>query len=133
TFRDGWLFSGDLGYLDPSGFLYLAGRKKELIISGGVNVYPQDIEAVASAQPQVLEAAVFGIESDKWGESPIAAIVLQPEATLSANQLKQWINDRVEARFQKVSDVFIVEQMPRNVAGKTLKHKLKENYLENQK
>ncbi len=133
TFRDGWLFSGDLGYLDPSGFLYLAGRKKELIISGGVNVYPQDIEAIASTQPQVLEAAVFGIESDKWGESPVAAIVLQPDATLSANQLKQWINDRVEARFQKVSDVFIVEQMPRNVAGKTLKHELKENYLGNQK
>jgi acyl-CoA synthetase (AMP-forming)/AMP-acid ligase II len=133
TFRDGWLFSGDLGYLDDSGFLYLAGRKKELIISGGVNVYPQDIEEVAGAHPQVLEVAVFGIDSDKWGESPVAAIVLQPEAESSAEELKQWINERVEARFQKVSDVVFVEQMPRNVAGKTLKHELKENYLENQK
>ena len=133
TFRDGWLFSGDLGYLDDSGFLYLAGRKKELIISGGVNVYPQDIEEVASAHPEVLEVAVFGIDSDKWGESPVAAVVIQPGATSSAGELKQWINERVEARFQKVSDVVIVEQMPRNVAGKTLKHELKENYLANQK
>jgi len=133
TFRDGWLFSGDLGYLDDSGFLYLAGRKKELIISGGVNVYPQDIEEVASTHPQVLEVAVFGIESDKWGETPVAAIVLQPGAVMTTAELKQWINERIEARFQKVSDVVIVEQMPRNVAGKTLKHELKDNYLANQK
>ncbi len=133
TFRDGWLYSGDLGYLDDSGFLYLAGRKKELIISGGVNVYPQDIEEVAGAHPQALEVAVFGIDSDKWGESPVAAIVLRPEAKSSAVELKQWINQRVEARFQKVSDVVIVQQMPRNVAGKTLKHELKEYYLANQK
>ena len=133
TFRDGWLYSGDLGYLDQAGFLYLAGRKKELIISGGVNVYPQDIEEVASANQQVLEAAVFGIDSDKWGETPIAAIVLQPGSSLSADALKDWINQRVEARFQKVSDVYIVEQMPRNVAGKTLKNELKENYLANRK
>jgi acyl-CoA synthetase (AMP-forming)/AMP-acid ligase II len=133
TFRGGWLFSGDLGYLDDSGFLYLAGRKKELIISGGVNVYPQDIEEVAGAHPQVLEVAVFGIDSDKWGESPVAAVVLQAGASSSEGELKQWINERVEARFQKVSDVVVVEQMPRNVAGKTLKHELKENYLANQK
>ena len=133
TFRDGWLFSGDLGYLDDFGFLYLAGRKKELIISGGVNVYPQDIEEVVSGHEQVLEAAVFGVDSDKWGETPIAAIVLHAEAELTAPELKQWINERVEARFQKVSDVFLVEQMPRNVAGKTLKHELKENYLANRK
>ena len=133
TFRDGWLYSGDLGYLDDSGFLYLAGRKKELIITGGVNVYPQDIEEIAGAHEQVLEAAVFGVDSDKWGETPVAAIVLQPGASLDTEALKQWINERVEARFQKVSTVYIVDQMPRNVAGKTLKNELKENYLANQK
>lgn len=133
TFRDGWLYSGDLGYLDESGFLYLAGRKKELIISGGVNVYPQDIEEVATAHELVLEVAVFGVESAKWGETPVAAVVLQPEADIDANALMEWINERVEARFQKISVVVIVDQMPRNVAGKTLKNVLKENYLANQK
>lgn len=133
TFRNGWLYSGDLGYLDERGFLYLAGRKKELIITGGVNVYPQDIEEIAGAHEQVLETAVFGVDSDKWGETPVAAIVLHPEATLDADELKQWINQRVEARFQKVSDVYLVDQMPRNVAGKTLKNELRENYLANQK
>ncbi|MFZ9036790.1 MAG: class I adenylate-forming enzyme family protein [Gammaproteobacteria bacterium] len=133
TFRNGWLYSGDLGYLDERGFLYLAGRKKELIITGGVNGYPQDIEEIAGAHEQVLETAVFGVDSDKWGETPVAAIVLHPEATLDAEELKQWINQRVEARFQKVSDVYLVDQMPRNVAGKTLKNELRENYLANQK
>ena len=131
AFRDGWLHTGDLGYVDEDGFLYLAGRKKELIISGGVNVYPQDIEEVAAGHPQVMEAAVFGIESDKWGETPVAAIVLQPGAGVTADELREWINQRVGARFQKVSAVFIVAQMPRNVAGKTLKNELKENYLAN--
>ncbi len=133
AFRDGWLYSGDLGYLDEAGFLYLAGRKKELIISGGVNVYPQDIEEIASAHEQILEVAVFGVESEKWGETPVAAVVLQAGAELDANALQEWINSRVEARFQKISDVVIVNQMPRNVAGKTLKNELKDNYLANQK
>jgi long-chain acyl-CoA synthetase len=133
AFRDGWLYSGDLGYLDESGFLYLAGRKKKLIISGGVNVYPQDIEEIAAAHERVLEVAVFGVESEKWGEIPVAAVVLQTETALDANALMEWINNRVEARFQKISAVVIVDQMPRNVAGKTLKNVLKENYLANQK
>jgi acyl-CoA synthetase (AMP-forming)/AMP-acid ligase II len=132
AFRDGWLYTGDLGYVDDDGFLYLAGRKKDLIISGGVNVYPQDIEAVAATSDDVLEAAVFGVESDKWGETPVAAVVLRPGAQVDAAGLKDWINSRVEARFQKISDVMIVGEMPRNVAGKTLKNELKETYLGNQ-
>lgn len=133
TFRDGWLYSGDLGYLDEAGFLYLAGRKKELIISGGVNVYPQDIEEIAGVHELILEVAVFGVESEKWGETPVAAVVLQAGAEIDADDLREWINSRVEARFQKISDVVIVNQMPRNVAGKTLKNKLRDNYLANQK
>ena len=133
AFRDGWLYSGDLGYLDESGFLYLAGRKKELIISGGVNVYPQDIEEIAAAHELVFEVAVFGVESDKWGETPVAAVVLQASDSIDEKALMEWINNRVEARFQKISAVVILDQMPRNVAGKTLKNELKENYLANQK
>jgi len=133
AFRDGWLYSGDLGYLDESGFLYLAGRKKELIISGGVNVYPQDIEEIAAAHELVLEVAVFGVESDKWGETPVAAVVLHTSASIDEKVLLDWINNRVEARFQKISAVVILDQMPRNVASKTLKSELKEDYLANQK
>jgi len=133
TFRDGWLFSGDLGYLDEDGYLYLAGRKKELIISGGVNVYPGDIEEIAAGHEQVLEVAVFGVDSSKWGETPVAAVVLRDSSAVEPGELADWINKRVEARFQKVSDVVIIEKMPRNVAGKTLKHELKEYYLANRK
>ncbi len=133
TFRDGWLFSGDLGYLDDAGFLYLAGRKKDLIISGGVNVYPQDIEEIAIGHEDVIEAAVFGIDSDKWGETPVAAVVLSENSAGDADAIREWINARVEARFQKLSDVYIVGEMPRNVAGKTLKNELKDSYLANRK
>ena len=133
SFRDGWLYTGDLGYLDDQGFLYLAGRKKELIISGGVNVYPQDIEEIAARHEQVLEVAVFGVDSDKWGETPVAAVTTREGPAPDPDELRQWINTRVEARFQKLSDLYIVAQMPRNVAGKTLKNKLKENYLANRK
>jgi len=133
SFRDGWLYTGDLGYLDEDGFLYLAGRKKELIISGGVNVYPRDIEDIASSHEQVLEAAVFGIESQKWGETPVVAAVLKNTGAVAADELIDWINCRVAASFQKVSDVVIIKQMPRNIAGKTLKHELKDNYLANQR
>jgi acyl-CoA synthetase (AMP-forming)/AMP-acid ligase II len=76
---------------------------------------------------------VFGVESEKWGETPVAAVVLQADAELDAATLQEWINSRVEARFQKISDVVFVNQMPRNVAGKTLKNELKDNYLANQK
>jgi long-chain acyl-CoA synthetase len=129
--RDGWLFTGDLGYLDDDGYLYLAGRKKDMIISGGVNVFPQDIESLIVTHESVLETAVFGIASDKWGETPIAAVMKKPGAEIDTTMLKEWINQRVEAKFQRVADVFFIETFPRNVAGKILKYELQELYSEN--
>ena len=78
--RDGWLYTGDLGYVDDDGFLYLVDRKKDMIDSGGVKVYPKDIEEVAARHPAILEVAVFGIPHDKWGETPVAAVVLRRRA-----------------------------------------------------
>jgi acyl-CoA synthetase (AMP-forming)/AMP-acid ligase II len=125
---NGYLHSGDLGYVDDDGFLYLVDRKKDMIISGGVNVYPRDIEEVVVQHPAVRDAAVFGIPDEKWGETPLAAVSLHRSGSVTAQELKEWINERVEAKFQRVSGVEIVEDFPRNVAGKTLKREMREKY-----
>jgi len=132
TIRDGWLYSGDLGWVDEDGFLYLAGRKKELIISGGVNVYPKDIEAVIVQHAAVSEAAVFGVPHEKWGETPVAAVVLKEGAKHEPRELLEWVNQRVEARYQRLHHLFLLDDLPRNVAGKTLKRQIKDQYLKAQ-
>ncbi len=124
--RGGWLHTGDLGRVDEDGFLYLVDRQKDLIISGGVNVYPRDIEEVAVQHPAVREVAVFGVPDPKWGETPVAAVLLRQGAAEDAATLHQWINARVGAKFQRVSRVEILDDFPRNVAGKTLKRVLRE-------
>jgi acyl-CoA synthetase (AMP-forming)/AMP-acid ligase II len=126
---DGWLRTGDLGRLDDDGFLYLVDRKKDLIISGGANVYPRDIEEVIVRHPAVKEAAVFGVDDPKWGEAPIAAVVLREGAAVSDQALRDWINDNVEAKFQRVREVVRLQEFPRNAAGKTLKREIRERFL----
>jgi len=125
---DGWLHSGDLGYVDEDGFLYLVDRAKDMLISGGVNVYPRDIEEIAVRHPAVREAAVFGVPSDRWGESPLAAVILRERDAVSADELRVWINARVEARYQQVQEVVVVDDFPRSAAGKTLKRVMREPY-----
>jgi len=101
---------------------------KDMIISGGVNVYPRDIEEVVVQHPDVREAAVFGAAHDKWGETPVAAVILKRSGSATADALKQWINERVAAKFQRVSDVMILDDFPRNVAGKILKRDMRGRY-----
>lgn len=128
--RDGWLYSGDLGYVDEDGFLYLVDRKKDMIISGGVNVYPRDIEEIIVQHPDVREVAVFGVPHERWGETPVAAVLLHEGATISAEGLRDWVNERVQARYQKVQEVLLLDMFPRSVAGKTLRRVIRQEYME---
>ncbi len=125
---DGWLHTGDLGYVDEDGFLYLVDRKKDMIISGGTNVFPKDIEEIIVQHPAVREAAVFGIPSEKWGETPLAAVILHQPGTVTEETLRDWINERVDAKHQRVQAVVIIDEFPRSAAGKTLKRVLREPY-----
>lgn len=126
--RDGWLFTGDLGYTDGEGYLYLVDRKKDMIDSGGVKIYPKDVEEVAARHPAVREVAVFGVAHEKWGETPVAAVLLRSGASVSAGELLDWINERVGARYQRLHAVQIMDDFPRNAAGKTLKREMRDAY-----
>jgi acyl-CoA synthetase (AMP-forming)/AMP-acid ligase II len=126
--RDGWLFTGDMGYLDAEGFLHLVDRKKDMIDSGGMKVYPRDVEEVAARHPAIREVVVFGVPHEKWGETPIASVILKPGASVGAAELRDWINARVDARYQRVAEVVLVADFPRSAAGKTLKREMREPY-----
>jgi acyl-CoA synthetase (AMP-forming)/AMP-acid ligase II len=132
TLVDGWVRSGDLGYVDDDGFLYLVDRKKDLIISGGVNIYPRDIEEVAVQHPDVLDVAVFGVADERWGESPIAAVRLRADAAAGPDELRDWVNERVPARYQRLHDVVVRDAFPTSLAGKTLRRVIRDEYLDAQ-
>jgi long-chain acyl-CoA synthetase len=123
--RNGWLLTGDMGYVDDDGFLYLVDRKKDMIDSGGVKVYPRDVEEVAARHPAVAEVAVFGVPDEKWGETPVAAVVLRSDAHATEDELREWINSHVAARYQRVARVLIMRDFPRSAAGKTLKREMR--------
>ena len=99
-----------------------------MIISGGTNVFPKDIEEVIVQHPAVREVAVFGVPSEKWGETPLAAVILHPSGAITAEALRDWINERVDAKNQRISAVAIIADFPRSTAGKTLKRILREPY-----
>ena len=114
--------------VDDEGFLHLVDRQKDVIISGAVNVYPRDIEEVIVAHPAVKEAAVFGVPHDRWGEVPMAVVIVRDATAVSCDELTAWINERVGAKYQRVAGVTIVDDFPRSTAGKTLKRILRAPY-----
>jgi acyl-CoA synthetase (AMP-forming)/AMP-acid ligase II len=128
TVRGGWLYSGDAGYFDEDGYLFLVDRIKDMIVSGGVNVYPKDIEEVIIQHPSVVDVAVFGVSDEQWGEVPVAAVVLADAGSLTAQALIAWTNERVSAKYQRIHDALIRAEFPRNVAGKILKREMREDY-----
>lgn len=117
--------TGDLGRFDAEGFLQIVGRKKDMIISGGFNIYPIDLEIQIDAHPEVVEAAVIGVPDAKWGETPVAYVVRQPDATVEAEALRIWANERLGS-LQRVSAITFVDELPRNGLGKVLKTTLSE-------
>jgi acyl-CoA synthetase (AMP-forming)/AMP-acid ligase II len=119
-----WLRTGDLGRLDEDGFLYIVDRKKDMILSGGQNIYPADIEAVLRDHPDVAEVAVIGVRSVKWGETPIAVIVPKPGSQPTTQSLLEWTNSRV-GKQQRIRDVVWRDSLPRNANGKVLKRELR--------
>jgi acyl-CoA synthetase (AMP-forming)/AMP-acid ligase II len=123
--EDGWLRSGDLGYVDDEGFLYLAGRKKDLIIRGGHNIYPTDIEAVLHEHPAVREAAVVGVAHPVLGEDVAAFVVTKPGETAEAAAVQAFCAERL-ADYKRPRQVNFVDELPRNATGKVLKHELAE-------
>jgi long-chain acyl-CoA synthetase len=120
--------TGDIGRFDEEGFLILMDRAKDMIISGGFNVYPSDLEAVLIRHEAVAEAAVFGIPSDRWGETPVAAVVLQPGAEVTPDQLREWANAQL-GKTQRLAAVHFTEALPRNDIGKVAKRELRTRYV----
>jgi long-chain acyl-CoA synthetase len=128
---DGRLFyrSGDLGRFDDDGFLELVGRKKDIIISGGFNIYPIDLESKLLSHPAVYDACVVGVASGRWGETPVAFVVPKTGSSLTSTQLMAWCNARV-GKNQRLADLRLVDTLPRNSNGKVVKRDLRAAYGE---
>jgi acyl-CoA synthetase (AMP-forming)/AMP-acid ligase II len=128
---DGWFRTGDIGRVDEDGFIFIEDRLKDMIISGGENIYSVEVERAITDHPAVLDAAVFGIPDPKWGESVKAVVELSAGAEVSEAELIEWCKQRL-ARYKCPKSVDIVAALPRNPTGKLLKRDLRKPYWENQ-
>jgi len=124
TIQNGWLHSGDLGRFDEEGFLYIVDRKKDMIIRGGENIYPIEVEEVLYQIPQVLEAAVVGVPHEVYGEVPKAFVVVKAEQSLTADEVLAYCATQL-AKYKIPMEVEFLEELPRNASGKVLKHTLR--------
>ena len=120
AFEGGWFHSGDLVRMDEDGYIYVVDRKKDMIISGGENIYPKEIEEVLYCHPDILEAAVIGVPDPAWGETVKAFIVMKPEKQLTKNQVIEYCQSQI-ASYKKPRIIEFVERLPRNASGKVLK------------
>jgi fatty-acyl-CoA synthase len=129
AFEGGWFHSGDLVHADEEGFLFVVDRKKDMIISGGENIYCTEVEAAIDVHPAVREVAVIGVPHPRWVETPVAVISLHDGASLTEAEVVEWCRARL-ASYKKPSRVIFVAQLPRNATGKVLKRELREQYAQ---
>ena len=125
--RDGWVHSGDIGYLDEDGYLYIVDRKKDMVVSGGFNVFPRQIEDVLMSHQDVAMCAVIGVPDEKWGEAVKAIVVCREGSTVDAAELKALVKERKGSVWAPKS-VDFVDVLPTNASGKIDKRSLKEPY-----
>jgi acyl-CoA synthetase (AMP-forming)/AMP-acid ligase II len=127
--RDGWLRTGDAGYMDGDGYLYIHDRIKDMIISGGENIYPAEVESAICDHPDVAEAAVVGVPDDTWGEAVKAIVVMRPGKTATANDIINFTRERI-AGFKTPKTIDFIAALPRNASGKILRRHLRDPYWE---
>jgi fatty-acyl-CoA synthase len=127
AFRGGWFHSGDLVRADDGGFLYVVDRKKDMVITGGENVYCAEVENALAAHPSVGELAVIGLAHERWGETPAAVVVLRPGTTLTIEELRAWGSERL-ARYKLPTVLHVTGGLPRNASGKVMKNVLREQF-----
>jgi acyl-CoA synthetase (AMP-forming)/AMP-acid ligase II len=131
TLVDGWLHTGDAGYLDDDGFLYISDRLKDMIVSGGENIYPREVEEVIGRIPDVVEAAVIGVPDDRWGETVKACVVVKPGRAITEDDVIAWCRRRL-ATYKAPRSVDFLDALPRNPSGKVLKRELRRPYWSGQ-
>ncbi|MCS7280630.1 MAG: long-chain-fatty-acid--CoA ligase [Desulfobacterota bacterium] len=127
TLKDGWLYTGDLATIDKEGYVNIVDRKKDMIITGGENVYSTEVEAVLYENPKVLEAAVFGLPDEVWGEIVCAAVVLKPETYANEQELIDFCKERL-ARYKAPKKIFFLDELPKTGSGKIAKRILREQF-----
>ena len=128
SFRDGWFYTGDLGYFDEEGFLFIVGRKKDMVKSGGISVYPLEIESVLYSHPGVLEAAVIGVPDPDWGEAVKAVVVLRPQSPITGEELLGFCKERLSG-YKVPKSVEFRDSLPHTEVGKVNKVKLRDMIL----
>ena len=125
AFRDGWFATGDIGYFDEDGFLYVVDRLKDLIVSGGENIYPAEVEQILIGLEAVAEVAIVGQSDEKWGEVPVAFVVLKPGNNLDSHDIFNHCKMQL-ATFKCPKRTIFIEALPRNGVGKVLKNALRD-------
>jgi acyl-CoA synthetase (AMP-forming)/AMP-acid ligase II len=130
TLKDGWLHTRDLAWIDDDGYIFLVGRKSDMIIRGGENIAPEEVEIVLESHSAVEEAAVVGLPDEEWGERVVAVVALLPGASASEEELIDFCHERL-ASFKKPERVYFADELPRNSLGKLVRREVRAHYLAN--